>query len=209
MTGDPGDVDLAILDDIEINQALINPFHLPMNITRVTFGIVQFPGATPVSITGYYSTTSPDADNDGFPEVDSPIHSFGTADIPEFNGNDPAVYNAVIGDGLSTLFTITPNFTNLPGYGQFALGLSFSDTDTQNIWGVVDPNAKTDNSLVQAWFYDFGSAEGFSYQLTDEFDQPIDTTFLVTIEGSLVPEPATLALAAPGALILLRRRRAA
>jgi hypothetical protein len=203
LAGDARDVDLAIFDDVVTD--IPNPFHLPIAVTRVTYGIVRQVGAPAISVTGYYATTTNAPE---FPLLNVPVGLIDEVALPEFGESDPAVVNVSMGNGIDTLFSIQPDYGDplRPGSGEFAIGLQFSELDFENpisFWGIVDPTLVNGNPFPDAWEFDFALNEGFRYGIED-----INTTFLVTIEGQLVPEPTSLALLGGiGILGLVRIRR--
>lgn len=204
LSGDFVGATFPLLDDVLVNNPVHNPFNLPIAVTRVTYGIIQDPEAQAMSIMGYYGSVSPDsgADADDFPDLNSPITSFGIANVPASSEDEPTIFNAVIGDGITPLFTITPNTSVVPGYGIFALGLLFSAEETGNFWGIADFDSRNDENLDAGfWVYDLDN------DTSEAFAEPIPSLFLVTIEGTLVPEPATAGLLGTAGLALLARRR--
>jgi len=196
---------VANLDDVQVNN-IINLSQQPLAVTQVTFGIMRFPSAGAVDITGWWGTTTTTSD---FPSLDAPIHSFGSVSLGAYTGSITSVVPVTIGNGSTTLFTVNPNFTDSPGFGEFAVGLQFSNNDTGNNWALAEyvPVVSPQN-LDGAWEYTFATNTSTAYALEDpDTQEPFYTAYYLNIQGNVVPEPASsLAVAAAGLALLVPRR---
>jgi hypothetical protein len=173
-----------------------------LEVTRVTVGVGRIADAPPVDATLYWATatttvTHPDT------QLDAPGHLIGTGSV---TGTAPPqtfiTELVVIGDGVSTLFTVPLNRTMFSDFGTFLIGVQFSNDDMRNGWRLTGgPDLNAD------WFWQYDTDRPIPEVVTPE--RPQFATFYIEIEGRPVPEPATLGLLAPGALLVLRRRQAA
>lgn len=166
-----------------------------INVTQVSFDISRRPNAPATTINAWWAPLvldnaqfggAGDGPND---DPSSPL-LIGSVNLPQ---NGPAHSRSTIsfGDGVSLLFnTGTLNLAQAPGWGMFALGLEFSDISADQGWTIgVHP----DNSDL---LWDYASNityDEFTYGL-DGNGQFIIGTQLMTVTGSVVPEPAAASI---------------
>lgn len=202
-----GSSTLIIFDDVLVDNS-INPGLDWFAVTAVTFGMDREPFAPSMYLSAYYTTTTTPANPGDPPILDGPPKLIGKLGA-NGSGNSPAaVVNAGISNGpLTTLFAVKPNFTDHPGFGEFAIGLTFDYYNGLYNWALADENNLINPNLSNAWVYDPSTHTYADAALVDQNNNPIYTTFLVTIEGRFVPEPASLSVLAMGSMGLLARRR--
>jgi hypothetical protein len=185
----------AILDDVLIDNFVNNPTNqTAVQVSSVTVGILRDPGAAAATVTGYYGSTTTPANPNDFPILNNPQTQFGTVSIPAFAGASQTIelYTIV----PTTPFTVALNLTDQPTFSEFAIGLRFS-TPTGNGWAVAVPDSP-DANLDGAWDANLINNTNAAYSL-DFNGEPLYTTFMLEVNGVIVPEPMT---AAGGALLL-------
>jgi len=194
----------AIFDDVLIDNFINNTSNLPqIEVGSVTVGILRQPGAGATTITGYWGTTTTPVNPTQFPILNNPQTSFGSVSIPAFAGATEAVEYFTITP--ASPFTVQLNLTDQPTFSEFAIGLSFSNTQA-NAWAVALPDTP-DTNLDGAWDSNLVANTNAAYAL--EFNgNPIYTTFALEVNGTIVPEPGSVALVAlAGVAIATRRKR--
>jgi hypothetical protein len=210
-TGTNPTVNDAILDNVVV-PSYPAPGLGGLNVTRVTVSTVEQAGAPGGNLSLYYSTIT--ADRTGSPTPAAPVIAAPTlvtsAAMPANGGASTVTNPVVFGNGTSTLFSLTDaqlNFTD-PGVNngaEFILG--FKNDSTSALQGIqlAKPDAGYENPVE---YYEYNTSDNGQATFTF-FTQtsPNDGAgFWVTVEGNVVPEPATLGLAALGGLALLARR---
>lgn len=192
----------AILDDCLIPN-VINPGLDPIQVTNVTFGILRDPGAPGVTIEGVYASTTTPANPNDFPIMNNPVTAFGSATLLPYTG----ATTSMVFVNIPCNFTITPNFTDQPGYGELAIGLNLSNSGLGNNWQVALPG-QGDANVDGAWDYSYALNANSAYALNDPNPpfNPIYTTFAMSVVGNVVPEPGAIGMLAGGAMMLLGRR---
>lgn len=193
------------LDDVLIPTS-VTPVNSVVDVTRVTFGIRRLANAQSCTITGYFAVPS-DPPSTGWPLTN--VTQFGAPVVLAANGASSVTQQVAIGDGVNTLFTVTPNYTALAtnNLSLMAVGLKISlpapDANQLNGWRIMTPNV---SFLDAFWAEDAGAATPSNYVW---FGGSPPAQFYMRIEGNVrvVPEPATMAALGMGALALIRRRR--
>jgi len=89
------------------------------------------------------------------------------------------------------------------GFGEFAIGLKFSNISANNLWALEDP---TDPNLQTNGDFFWDTSGVGTTPLSEQFDTNT-AIFYMQVEGTPVPEPATAALLGVGAFAGLARRR--
>lgn len=203
LTGAPADPARTLFDDVPIPIARLGA-NTSIDVTRVTVGIRRIANAPATDVLLYSSTltttvTAPDTNLDTPPVLrgTQSLAAAGAASLTEL---------VVFGDGVNTLFNVPLNFdifTPANTFGAFALGVSLSNADNNNGWRITSgPDA---NAQTLFWLYD----PGHTAQVNDEGAYnfgSVPSSFYIIVEGTPVPEPASLALLALGGLALGRRR---
>ncbi|HVT90876.1 MAG TPA: hypothetical protein VHD56_18625 [Tepidisphaeraceae bacterium] len=216
-----------LFDDVPINVgATVTPF---VHVDRLTFEITRLNGAAPASVNVYWANMVPDNSTnrggsdpslspyDDFTDDTGPAHLIGVLDLPGNTSGSPVHGTFSIDTDFFTdvLDTTTADYDpvndqyNLgahPGYGYFFIGLQFPTATAENGWSLAtDPNnlgditvdfQDTDPTTVDQFFPGFDSA-----------DNPFFGTMALKVEGTLLPEPASLSLLALPAISLLSRRK--
>jgi hypothetical protein len=188
-------------DDIPIPNARLFGA-TAVDVTRVTVGIRRAGNAPATDVNLFWATatttvTAPDT------ELDVPYNAIGSASLLARNTGSFITEQVVFGDGASTLFTAPLNSTLLNGFGTFLLGLQFSNGDVLNGWRLT---SGADANANVMWIYDTDvvAPEGaFNFGAAPN---PA-ATFYIIVEGSPVPEPASLGLLAGAGILAMRRRR--
>lgn len=198
---------------VQLDNIVVPSYPAPgaggLNVTKVTINARQTTGAPATTVQLYYSTIATDRTNVADPIINAPTSvgaPVAVAANPGAATNTPVVF----GNGVSTLFSLTDaqlNFTD-PGVttgAEFLLGFKFSDTGTTQGLLLAKPDAGYQNPVE---YYEYNTAT--NGQQTFTFfaqNSPNDGAgFYITVEGNLVPEPATMGFAAIGGLMLLARR---
>jgi hypothetical protein len=187
-------------DDIPIPNARLFGA-TSVNVTRVTVGIRRLGNAPATNLNLFWSTATttvvaPDT------ELDVPYNVIGTQALAA-NGASSVTQQVVFGDGASTLFTAPLNSTLINGFGSFLLGLQFSNGDTLNGWRLT---SGADANANVMWIYDTDVAAPEGAFNFGAAPNPA-ATFYIVVEGSPVPEPASLGLLAGAGILSMRRRR--
>ncbi|HMO25695.1 MAG TPA: PEP-CTERM sorting domain-containing protein [Tepidisphaeraceae bacterium] len=198
--------DINIDDETTFNtpQFMFGQSHLLLE--SITIAVVQQPGAASTTVnlamaeTIAGTGTNPPSINAGTVQV------IGSQTIPAWpNGNNPVARTIVVNFAIAPFTAIAVNYADQPGYGQFALGVSFGDVGPNNLWAISDYNAPGDSELNLDLYFENNYAP-----LSLEYGgEEVHATFAVQIEGTPVPEPTALGVIGLGALTLLRRRRSA
>jgi hypothetical protein len=188
-------------DDIAIPNVRLSGA-TAVDITKITVGIRRAGNAPATDINlfwGTATTTVTDPDT----ELDVPYNVVGTQSLAARATTTFITEQVVFGDGSTTLFTAPLNSTLFNGFGTFLLGLQFSNGDTLNGWRLT---SGTDLNSNVMWIHDTDvtPAEGaFNFGAAPN---PA-ATFYIVVEGSAVPEPASLGVLACAGLLGMRRRR--
>ncbi len=177
-------------DDVLIDNDLHNPDHLPLSITRIIYGILREPGATETTLTAYWGTVDlPPVHDD--PAILSSIHPIKSVNLDAYTGMKPVIEFIPIGNGVTPLFTVTPNFNDVQFYGEFAVGLSSSSNDGYNPWAIANyTHFVSPANFDWAWTYDGGISD--AYSLEDSFGNPIYTTYVLSVDGGISAQPASV-----------------
>lgn len=194
----------SIYDDVNIQDALLGA-NTAIRLDQVKVGILRDPGAPATTLTLSVAETNPGVGS-GFPSVVLPSTPIGTIAMPAFAGvvADVEVFDIIFAPGTGPIVNL--EFGDQPGYGQFAVGVAFSNADPKNTWAIHDyVGTQLFLNLDGAWEND-GTA--FSIDLPGTPPVPVYTTFMLGIDATPVPEPAALSLLALGVVPMLRRRRA-
>lgn len=200
-TNIPADPARVVFDDIPIPNARLNSMtHIA--VTRVTVGIRRLAGAPATDVSLFYSTfttdvTAPDTN------LDIPAVLLATTSLPAAGAS--ATELVTIGDGSSTLFTTSLNSTLFDGFGTFAVGVRFSNDSNLNGWRIT---SGADANANVFWLYDpnlsqQANPEG-AYLFSNDNPPNPPASFYISVEGTPIPEPGSLA--ALLSLLLLRRR---
>jgi hypothetical protein len=217
----PRDATRTQYDDVPINYGTtVNPI---VNVTRVSFDVSRGAGAPASTVTAYAAPMVPDSLQNGGPNDLAGFDDPGTPVVlGTFNLPATTAYGRVtvtFGNGTTPIFT-TPLDTTWAGPGKpgfFMLGLKFSDPDANNQgnvgWSLADAGPidfttglAANGNIDAAWDYQ-SPTNFFEYGENDPNNQPIPTAYMMTVEGTVVPEPASAALMLGGAMVLVVRRR--
>lgn len=192
-----------IYDDVNVDNALLG-VNTALRINQIRVGILRDPGAPATTVSFRLAETNPQLVP--FPILDSgTVQTIGSVPLAAYSGGVPTVdlVDLIFAPGTGPIVNL--EFADQPGYGQFAVGVAFGDNSPKNTWAVHD------YTLVPPQLYlnlDGAWSDSFvPYSLTFGGND-IYTTFMLGIDASPIPEPASLSLLALGALPMLRRRRA-
>ena len=173
-----------------------------VDVTRITVGIRRAGNAPAVDVNLFWSTltttvSAPDT------ELDVPFLPIGTQSLAARNEAAFITELVTFGDGTNTLFTAPLNGTLFNGFGSFLLGLQFSNADTLNGWRLT---SGADANANVMWIYDTDVTPSEGAFNFGPSPNPA-ATFYIIVEGSPVPEPASLGLLAGAGILAMRRRR--
>jgi len=204
-TSTPGST-TRIMDNV-IMPSVIQGFG-GVNITRITMQVDQkdvSPGGT-VGI--YYSTVN--GNGNVAPTINAPVFAGNATPTlsPTLSGSGNTFTTVTLGDGINTLFTLSDAQLNFQDVGQaeFALGYQLG-TNGDSSQGIR--LAMPDAGFTQTpEYFEYDSATNAQNSFTFFVQNTANdgAGLWMTVEGTLVPEPATLGLAAMGGLMLLARR---
>jgi hypothetical protein len=181
-----------------------------LNITRVTVNDRQFAGAPATSYQLYYSTITADRTNLAPPTISAPTAVGSPVAVAANSGLTTVNTPVVFGDGVNTLFSLTDaqlNFTD-PGVttgAEFFLGFQSSTTGTDQGLRLAKPDTGYENP-VEYFEYNTSTNGQVAWTFFAQNTANDGAGLWMTVEGTLVPEPTTLGLAAMGGLMLLARR---
>lgn len=187
-------------DDIPIPAARLAGQNA-IDVTRITVGIRRAGNAPATDINLFWSTatTGPTAPNT---ELNVPFFPVGSQALAARSEAAFITQLVTFGDGVNPLFTASLNDTLFSGHGTFMLGLQFSNGDALNGWRLT--NGPDLNANVM-WLYDSDvTPETGSFNFGTGGPS---ATFYITVEGTPIPEPASLSMLACASLLALRRRR--
>jgi hypothetical protein len=211
-TGDPANT--VILDNVVV-PSYPAPGLGGLNVTKVTVDDFQKASAPATTYQLYYSTiTSDRTPNPGGhdPVIAAPTAVGSPANVAANpNGaNGSFIAPVVFGDGINTLFTLSDsqlNFTDpaVSTGAEFLLGFKSSTTGTDQGLRLAKPDTGYENP-VEYYEYNASTNGQATFTFFSATDPNNGAGFWVTVEGNVVPEPATLGLAALGGLALLARR---
>lgn len=205
-----------------------------LSLDKVSVGLIQAAGAAGTTVNVYLApmldntsvnATGNDPDNsdpDAVPDVGTPV-LVGSAPLPQN-------VNAIAEDHLISINTATllSGYQGYAGKLGFFVGVQFATDDGSHSWAVAKANSatvpfpsvydtfdyNTDTgttlgfNLDVAWDYTSnGAFEEFAGLPASDLDGDITTAFYTTVEGSVIPEPASASLLLAGAGMLLRRKR--
>jgi hypothetical protein len=217
-----------VFDDVPVST-LATPNATAL-VTRVSFDVLRLASAPTVTVTAYAAQLRPDNLANGGPNDlpfwgdPGPETQIGQTVLGP-NGSTTNRTTVVFGDGVSTLFntgilnTSPANGVSNNGFGYFVVGLRFSTVTDSQGWtiaypGPVVPSGPGANDVDIAAngnmdvYWDYGSQADFgefTYS-SDTAGQNIAGAQFFEVEGTLVPEPGSLALMGIGALVPLSRR---
>jgi hypothetical protein len=174
-------------------------------INSVTVNDRQLANAPATTLQLYYSTIVTDRSGATVPVISAPT-AVGSPVAIGANGatsvNTPVVFN--------TPFTLSDsqlNFTDpsLASGAEFYLGYKFSTTGTDQGLCLAEPDTGYVNPLE---YYEYNTATNgqTSFTFFAQNDPNDGGGVWVTVDATVVPEPATLGLAALGGLMFLARR---
>jgi hypothetical protein len=166
--------DHILVDDVLVPSSR-NPFNLPLAITQVTVLVSAAPGES-----GTFNLWNFPVQVDGSASL--PPGFIASADVTFTSPFEEVTF----GDGITTLFTVIPNFTAEPGFGLFFLGLQGSSAIPGAGWMWADG---PDVNGPTAYNYDIGSNTLFLNTSPPGF--PPHLSYYLAVS---VPEPSTLAL---------------
>ena len=195
----PNSASVITLDDVFIDNRLIGG-NSAITLDRVTVGIRRAGSAPATDITIWgapilSNLTGPAA-------VGNPV-ALGTVPLA-------ARSNAGL---ITELVSVTPGTTvplNVlvsgprPNFSGLFIGVSFSNTSTDNGWIVVSGGPSGANFTNRYFQFDTATTTAFG---PNRFDPPIPSAFYSIIEGTFVPTPGALALLGLGGIVAGRRRR--
>jgi hypothetical protein len=167
-----------------------------LQITRITVGIRRLASAPAVDVSAYWADNTNPAPG-GF--VAGTPNFIGTNSLL-VNGASAVTQQVVFGDGVNTMFTVTPNETAFAGFGTFFVGVKFSNNNANNGWRITNGPDANVNAMV---LYDptDGDQGIFGFGSTGPA-----ATFWLKVEGNAVPEPGTIAAIAAGLAAIAARR---
>lgn len=195
-----------IYDDVNVDNALLGS-NTALRINQIRVGILRDPGAPATTVSFRLAETNPQVVP--FPILDSgTVQTIGSVGLSAYGGSVPTVELVDLIFPPATGPIVNLEFGDQPGYGQFAVGLAFNDTPSaspKNTWAIHDYTIVPPQlylNLDGAWSDSF-----VPYSLTFGGND-IYTTFMLGVDASPIPEPASLSLLALGVVPMLRRRRA-
>jgi hypothetical protein len=177
---------------IQIDDVLVpssrNPSNLPLAINSITLELMATPGASGQFSLYLFPVKSDGAPDPNFTLIDTKSVTFTSS-----------VQLVTFGNGPGTLFTVDPNFAVQPGFGLFYIGLAASSIPAADwMWANGPdanlPTAYLDNLTAGQIFLNTSPGPPF----------PPNYSFYMAVDGSPVPEPATLLLMASGLVALMR-----
>jgi hypothetical protein len=207
------------LDNILIPNTILPP-GIGLAVTRVTMQAVQSSNSNASTVQLYYASIATDTTPSNSATITPPTavsNAVGGLQTVTANGNGvafkPIVFENPANPGVAPLFTLTPgeiNYTDDSPNGEFVLGYQFSDTT-----GGTSPDQGERLAFPDAGFSQ--TPEYFEYNLTNN-SQAAFTFFApntaddgsgiyVIVEGTVLPEPASLGCLALGGILLSGRRR--
>jgi hypothetical protein len=204
-TADPANV--VVLDNV--TAPTYNGGLGGLNITRVIVNERQTAGAPASTLSLYYSSIVTDRTGSSLPVISAP--TFVTNASVAGNGGASTINTPVtFGDGINTLFTLTDSQLNFTDGGvttgaEFYLGFKSSDTGTSQGLRLAQPDTGFENP-VEYYEYNTSTNGQAGFTFFSQIDPNNGAGLWITVEGTVVPEPATLGLAAMGGLMLLARR---
>jgi len=202
-TGAPADSARTLFDDVPIPAAILNGA-TSLDVCRLTVGIRRIAGAPATDVNVFWSTmtttvAAPDTN------LDTPPVLLGTVSL---GVNGAAAVTELVTFGASggpTLFNVPLNTTLINGFGTFAVGVSFSNTDINNGWRVT--SGASPNATGIFWLYDPNMTAQTSPEGGYNFGGGTPSAFYIIVEGNPVPTPGVTALLGLGGLLAARRRR--
>jgi len=201
-TASPGTQQDITFDDIPIPNARLGGA-TAVDVTKVTVGIRRAGTAPATDVNLFWATATTNV-TDPDTELDVPFTPIGTRSLAPRAAAAFTTELVVFGDGSTTLFTAPLNSTLFNGFGSFMLGLQFSSADTNNGWRLT---SGADSNGDVMWIYDTDVTPNEGAFEFGPAPQP-NATFYIVVEGTPVPEPASLGLVGALGLMALRRRRA-
>ena len=184
-------MDAMLYDDVNLSAATM-ALGSTFDVTRVTYGAYTNSASVSSGTVGlWYGMGNPTTTNTSAHRFESgnvALNPFTTAVSPT---------TVTLGDGVSTLFSITPDVAERPGYGRFYFGL---EAQSPNV-GFLRSSG---NELVTSEMYAWDLTNTQLYSFTGAGNQ-----LYLRIEGNVeaAPEPSVLAALGLGAAAALRRRR--
>lgn len=207
------------LDNVLIPNTILPP-GIGLAVTRVTLQAVQSSNSPTSNVQLYYASIATDTTPSQSATITTPTAVpgvvGGTQSVPA-NGPGvaftPIVFQNPANPGVAPLFTLLPgqiNYTDDAPNGEFVLGYQFSDTT-----GGATPKQGDQLAFPNTGFTQ--TPEYFEYNLTDN-TQAAFTFFApnsaddgsgiyMIVEGTVLPEPASLGFLAIGGIFLSGRRR--
>ncbi len=207
------------LDNVLIPNTIL-PQGIGLAVTRVTMQAVQSSNSNASNVQLYYASIATDTTNATPATITTPTavpNAVGGLQTVSANGNGvafkPIVFENPSNPGVDPLFTLLPgqiNYTDDSPNGEFVLGYQFSDTTGGTSPDQGDRLAFPDGGFTQ-------TPEYFEYNLTNN-TQAAFTFFApntaddgsgiyMIVEGTVLPEPASLSFLAIGGIFLSGRRR--
>ncbi|HTL31321.1 MAG TPA: hypothetical protein VL282_18960 [Tepidisphaeraceae bacterium] len=205
-----------------------------LQVTQVTFQLLRRDGSPLTTLSAFYQTIATDRlSPGGAPTLNNPPTQFGSAQLSAIPSNGTATptvstETATIGDGVNILFTLAANQLNFtdPALaavtgGEFAIGFTLNDNGAVDSRGNVPfqgvqlakPDAGFQNP-DESFFYTSSQSGAFTFFASNDVNN--GAGFYMTLSGNvvdgslvhelIVPEPATISLAALGGILLLARR---